>query len=1181
MPDQDTVKIEKNVSNVNLDKNVSKDNKDNKDKTVISIIDNIKSESILNISKDERLIVFDKLSEELPDMEQYFYSFSIIIDKIIADRSFTTTSTIIEFILLTLCNYKFIFPIVEIEEKLLTQYYKIKVSTYKKCYMRRFDRGKPILVEYIAAPNADINVVGIVNHDVYFDNLNIANIFTGHFDIFDLALYKLRNAKLSLLTDIKQLTNSYVNYIYKFKNVDVKSCLYTYEQLNDKQLPLNYTKFDELIPIPTFNLTLLDKTNIILTELSKLINAKLTNYNQLHLDDLYAFKSKALTMYSVAELKGTEYPLYAEFIDKLTNEKQRSTALKLIEKVKITNYNKLQHIYHIMDELFDKKKITSILQHKHNVNNILDFMSANDAKLVKAKIAHDELRIKNIFNNKCQHVSLLRKYRSALTNTDKQKLFNALKSFFKETKQGYILCNTCGYDLICPHVVVQQTMMYKPFVEIKTALTPFISGVQKNDIYYCKICSEQILNDIENEDYVVTSQIQMDEDLKFLIYEELHLITKYVIVKTIINKRALERSIVDRIYNFIYLAEKNLIKHKLDTDSELRIKLRLYSNIYIWAFLIHIASRNENIQIGKDVKGQKVPGMLEFAIKAMLNDRKNIIVSAGANIEFLKNKLIKAYKQIAGDGALIVQNIKPFEINYMVLIRDPIYHYIYNMHWFFIDNGSLKPPGITDMKLIEQLLGKLSQDNNIYGRVKVPVESHNDNALHHIQYTSYKLFIESIYNPRDVVATKKLIEFENIHINKLNLFYNKPVELQISNSSSRFKEDSFRLSLIYDEKGTKHVWDKYIFDYDIFTGKEVVSTYSAKQISELIDKNIQLKKSFIDILSSTTGVRLSETNKLSDEKIAKNLNIKSNVTNFYTYYTTRCLVKNIHEFVNSTCTHCHINTAYFKDIFSADAIKFYEEHKNKYFSDIKPIIRISDVKNNVPIVKSIDPKWVFNSAIIDTISREYKINPNFLKFLGLTTNEKLQDIKSGFIKQNETDLYEFRYQKLISYIVLFIDEYYKFKNYKYILHPSKEQTLMIETNSIDTNKLELLPIITVNWDILNDKHNNLYALEILLNLVLHCTNKIFSKYIIDKIIKNDSLCAIADADDIKIFNIKYVTNVDERPSNEEKEDTEEQPIIDEKQEKPDDVGDTNEPLSNDAFDVEDDDDEELIHVEVD
>lgn len=1280
--------------------------------TSISVFEEIKGDSIVNISKEERSIVFEKLKETTTEIDDtYFDDFEILINNYLEQYKFITSSTVIEFIILTLIEYPFIYPVIEIDESFVSKLkqppIKIKTTHHKACFLIRHGN----YVEYVSPPDNEINIIGIKIQKIKLDHLPIKfkdillEFSHGNIDMLDISLYNLRKLSNNQILGFdakslhdkldKEILISVLNRLYKLllKYDDVAQLYYKYiiynniqknvifeEPVNnllllntpneDKQLSLIITPNINPV-IKYFDQKLLDKSNINLDELSKVFDAKFTTYNDNHLLELSATLNRSLPLYLLSEVKGRKNEIYSSFVDGLEYDKNKKIALSRLRKEAYIEYNKLQNIYRAMQDVFSSKKwieVQSLLKNKiHNSNNIFDILSASDTKLVKAKIKTIEIRINNIFNNKCPHIKILRKFRTAINNNDKKKLLFSLQKFFKSNKkaiggnyiggskayvsknnptllnESFIVCNVCGFDLICPHVVILEEMNIKrePFINIRAALTPYISNIHVGDDYNCKICAEKISSNDDLEDFNIrTNQSQMNDELKYLIYEELVSILKYVVTKTLINRKSLEKLIINRVYDYIYSAEKTLIKHKLDTEYEIRVKLRLYSNIYVWALITHLTSQNQNIEIGSNnninAPGKKITKMLEYALKTMLKDKRAVIMNAGANMDFVKSRMIKAYKQMAGEKSLIVQTVKPLEINYQTLMYDPIYLYLHKMYWISMDSNNKKA---VDHYAVETVLGKKIKEvsNGIFEGVKykeyVPknVKLLSEYKIEDIKKQDWKLLkssvmkesylilmdyiINGIYRDQTFIdgdqINAKLKEYrekqlaftklENIYLDKITLYYNKPVQMTISSTSNQFVEEEFHLGLLYDEKGNKHVWDTYIYKTGEFT---------VKQIVKLLDEGKTVVDDLLDMKNSKTGLKLSNVSKLSEEKIKNSLEAKTHITNFYIYYNTRCLEKITHDYVKGTCKYCGMKIEYIDDKFSSESIKFYEKYKTKYFKEIKKEndesnndnIALLDVKNKSTKISKNTVKdfkdWSFNFKLIVTLNKEFGFNKNVLNLLGLSTGEEWEDIKKGITHTiqsiENTDL---RLSHINSYIIMFIDEYYKFKYYKNLLKHVKDHQTLIEHNKIQINNLDKLKDINIGsyWEDIEvfRKQKPLdspqFALEKLYKLAVDAmdspNSNIIIKHILSKIIKNESLLANANADDIKIFNIKYVSQVIEREAENNQQDiaaAEKEGVLlsDGIRDDAEDVGDTDEPFNRDAFDMEDDNDENDI-IELD
>ena len=121
-----------------------------------------------------------------------------------------------------------------------------------------------------------------------------------------------------------------------------------------------------------------------------------------------------------------------------------------------------------------------------------------------------------------------------------------------------------------------------------------------------------------------------------------------------------------------------------------------------------------------------------------------------------------------------------------------------------------------------------------------------------------------------------------------------------------------RITKLYNEEGEKHVWDRYLWQSDS-GGPDLV--LSGKEIRDLREKATDGENPLegyrsVDWISSETGIRWSETDMLSPEKVEKQLRIKSQLKAFFLYYESRCPEGGLHDFGDNTvCSKCGVDTS--------------------------------------------------------------------------------------------------------------------------------------------------------------------------------------------------------------------------------------------------------------------------------
>jgi hypothetical protein len=374
-----------------------------------------------------------------------------------------------------------------------------------------------------------------------------------------------------------------------------------------------------------------------------------------------------------------------------------------------------------------------------SAKNILDFLKPTERKPVELEYERHEKYLQAVINNKCPHVRLYRAFRSSANSDKTAQFYRDLKKFFKNDKTDTetIKCNNCGFDIICPHFrdFTEMELAGKNFGEIKGKLTKYIDRAASRDSYYCKICGELVssleaFGDVQQHDPTVN----MNEELKNFMWGEIISLVKYLKFSQLIDVPKLVASIRDACYPFIYELEKKFLKSKTNTADEIKAKKRLYITIYAFAYIIHLIMSNRNRKdANMEFKNFKPKGknpivdMIKHAIDIIITSRNIIIRDVhGMTNELIMESIINAYKLITASGAQIITYSSESEDLLITLLLDPVYRYLYTVNKLDeIIHGKPVSKNIHDeVAKIDSYLGasiqQLEKADDIFSRAVIP-----------------------------------------------------------------------------------------------------------------------------------------------------------------------------------------------------------------------------------------------------------------------------------------------------------------------------------------------------------------------------------------------------------------------------------------------------------------------------
>ena len=847
-----------------------------------------------------------------------------------------------------------------------------------------------------------------------------------------------------------------------------------------------------------------------------------------------------LMLYYMAVIKGIDSKEVKNFIE---NFEIKQSKIKLQQRliVKQTDeYNKVNSYLNIIEKMLGAKQLKIVekqikIKPQINSNNILKLLKPAESKIIKLEYIRRENYIESVLNNKCPHVKINRQLRGSVSDIATTKYFNSLKKFINTSsgKKTMYKCSNCKFDIICPHFkdLTESTIANKSFKYIKSLMTQYIDKTINQDNYYCKICGEVISNIKDFADGVnfENRTMSVSNELKTMIWGEFMNIMKYIKVNQLVNIPKLVSEMQVVVYPLIFSIEKRLIKSKTSTVESINNKKKLFISIYGYAYIIHIIisqiKNNNKIKptimfkdlfirgTNTEIKQPKPVDLIKHVIKLLINT-KNVLIRSLSNIsiDFIKNKIIEAYKLLSSDGPAIMYSSGEPENMFVKLLSDPVYKYIYSINTIYdsinsdlvakqsrsIYHISNSMPQIMGFSLEES--NNLKPNTDIFNKIKIPNlekwnnksfdtiseikfgNNHNvyDDASVGYKTRSFQLFLDGLKSQLYLnyvysnfklspVYVEFLDKFLKVHKKEL-LYLEYKLMYHIKNfhsykvkSSIDFKPTDVTIGRIYDENGIRHNWSIIIIKKNNDKAREL----TISDIKQEIIKSVNTHPPFenyrvINKKCNICNILFSETNKLSVKQIEKSLKSKNKIINFFRFYNNRCPKIGIHEFNTNSqvCKKCDLNVADITDkkkIFSKKLLDYYKKYESQYNIEKKDIENIKniDIKDIKYVKPSIDKykkeykNWAFNYNSLLELSNKLSINVNLLSILGGIDGKIYKNYKSGIHTLEKLELKNStRLLNINNYIKIFITEYNTLRHYHTLIKIPSELKKIITSAGI-------------------------------------------------------------------------------------------------------------------------------------
>jgi ribosomal protein L7Ae-like RNA K-turn-binding protein len=703
--------------------------------------------------------------------------------------------------------------------------------------------------------------------------------------------------------------------------------------------------------------------------------------------------------------------------------------------------------------------------------------------------------------NDCPHIKIYQKILQS-SDTKSIKYFKELKKYYGERKPGeYIKCSLCKFNLICPHLNDYYDMLInrKHHNEIREKMADYASGLSKADFYYCKICGERLIQTTEsigialqrNEDGSIRVVLNYDDAITSFVWKVCSQVVSSVIeFPTIQTSRTINRIITEISYHIIPLVkdkEIEIMKSRTITETEIQLKMRLFTNIYIYALLVYTMIKNPGKVFFKESPTTNPKIIIGAAIDLLYTTQNTIINKLeGITKDLVRIYLAESYKKIAGSFIKLEEEKILISDIIIGFITDPFYIKLLQLKNLFIaKNNKLseylqKKIDIIDIsKVINKTADKLQEEKYIFNNIKKD-EFIRDDASVDIKITKWDFYqidklLSGIYNKifnasfslwfnqifdrnfDDVVFNngevdkkkqvfydswneqiKNTILYNDIYIAKIMFMVSTGRLCKDFNVPYFTKDDKLRLGTTFGKKAHRHEWTIFIFnDKKSATLKEIIDAINNKD-------NTFLDKYVIDRECSICGQKFSDDGLSNIKDIVKQYN---EIQLFFNYFKYKCPaeprspVDYYHDWKDISnnqkkCVKCKITSKEFEN----KDIDYYKKYKHKLVYrklEIKFPERIDVMK--LDKFKQVAEKFSFDKIVLSQFAFNIKKKEiafkgldNAIINLGLTEGTEYESILNG--KSNPADednenLYPVKINAIQNYIQLLITYYDLIKNF--------------------------------------------------------------------------------------------------------------------------------------------------------
>ena len=301
----------------------------------------------------------------------------------------------------------------------------------------------------------------------------------------------------------------------------------------------------------------------------------------------------------------------------------------------------------------------------YQTSGILSFLKPNERKVIELEHQKQIDYVNAVIGNKCPHVELYRKLRKSIDVYSMKANLTALSKYYSKPKEGQMIkCNNCSFNILCPHYDEYITLITESDRMIKVKLSKYVGTGEsaRNRDTFCRICGE-VLTSIEALEGLSEDVPEyMDEELRNFIWSEVAISMKFFKFGPLIDVGKVISKVRDGIYTYIFNVEKQILRSKTTTADEVKARKRLFTAIYAYAYMVHLMM--SNVRSGaitlhgfKIAEARKmIPELIKRGIELIMVSRVTTIREIpGISVDIIKNMMINAYKEISSEGVVEVK----------------------------------------------------------------------------------------------------------------------------------------------------------------------------------------------------------------------------------------------------------------------------------------------------------------------------------------------------------------------------------------------------------------------------------------------------------------------------------------------------------------------------------------------
>ncbi|VVB70633.1 Uncharacterised protein [uncultured archaeon] len=738
---------------------------------------------------------------------------------------------------------------------------------------------------------------------------------------------------------------------------------------------------------------------------------------------------------------------------------------------------------------------------------LLEQLSAKNKKIVLDEFKRRTEFAEAIVKNKCEHVKVYAKLKRSRNRVDRYNALQELLGFQSPSKGGgMIICATCKFPLVCPHLVQKITDEFKglSIADVDNNLIPFTENIKvitdtgELYTYFCKICSEILMEDRSYEEH--DDMIGMNEEIQSVIWHEVSNLANYVVFKHLTNLKMTTENITKVVYSMIPDAILNVDINEVNT-----IEAILACNAY---FLTLITDKTITIPT---IQSSKIDDYASHLIKRVLSSEDELIRLTGITEKKMKTIMKVYYGKFKEDRSeKVVERVNMLQLLQGVIENDPVFQsaqLIAHLCGDLPDELTVKNTdkyftlliGDTVPDILEKIVKlakvrRVEKPERLYSKVYTTKKK----GLLFDVYRSLINYVNGIDDPAQLQKMRSEVGMIETQMKYDRL---KPISLSNVKQNNKFQRVDVPINVMYDLDGNKHDWSIAVYEDGVEVDNKNKADLAKIKVPNIVDWRCKVCK-----------ILKSKVSKLDVNQVDKMLKIKLKLNSLLDFFDERCPKGDLHEISKDVCSKCGFK----KNMNRDEKLAYFDKYVKEYESLNKPEVVEPSTFEPEPIDEKLKLdvlNFKLDLTNVLKISELADVKPIMLEFLPEYEGKIYDNIVSGsYISEPIKDKSDFRILRMKTIVRMMISDYNVVKFYSNNSEPSKQLQDFIE-NKLgikDTSSLSQLPDIYDTFD----KKSNYFVNY---NVIEH--NNFCLQFMCDKLlnIKQSSIGELAKLEILKLI----------------------------------------------------------------